>query len=86
MLRRHADILMHRIETLADKGFVFVEFRELTRWYDMARVTKSIWRDLKERFDEVTPDADTELYIYQTINGVLLIHSDGLKKITVKMS
>ena len=82
MLKRHEDGLLQRIDTIAWRGFAFVEWWELNAWYGKDRIGKAIWRDLRRRFDEAAEDETARLYIYEVQNGVLFVHSDGLKEVT----
>jgi hypothetical protein len=81
MLKRHEDALMQRFDALSNKGFTFIQWWELNDWYDIDRISKKVWRDLRDRF--VEEDANAELYIYEVSEGILLINSDGLAKIAV---
>jgi len=81
MLKRHEDALAQRIDTVAWKGFSFIEWWELKSWYEKDRIGKGIWRDLYDRFKEIADDNEAELYLYQSDSGVMLLHSDGLNKI-----
>lgn len=88
MIRTHEYALSRRIDELAWKGFCFIEWWELQLWYGAERIGKTVWHDLKDRFDEAAEDSSAELYIYEFTgsSGVLLIHSDGLKTITEKIA
>lgn len=81
MLKRHEDALAQRIDTVAWKGFSFIEWWELKSWYEKDRIGKGVWRDLYDRFKEIADDNEAELYLYQSDSGVMLLHSDGLNKI-----
>lgn len=80
MLKRYEDSLSQRIDSVAWKGFSFIEWWELKSWYNKDRIGKGVWRDLYDRFKEIADDK-AELYLYQADSGVMLIHSDGLNKI-----
>jgi len=85
MLKRHEDALMQRFDAVTNLGYSFIELWELYLWYGRDRIGKAVWRDLRDRFDE-TAAASDELWIYSADTGVMLIHSDGLQKISEKMS
>jgi hypothetical protein len=86
MLKRLEDALGQRIDAVALKGFAFIEWWELNHWYGVERIGKNVWRDLRDRFDEAADDKTAELYIYEADSGLLLVHSDGLKTISEKLS
>jgi hypothetical protein len=87
--KRYDDALMERIDAVAWKGFSFIEWWELNAWYDAQRIGRKVWRDIKERFDEAVDGdenaKDIELWIYEAESGIMLIHSDELKKVTDKI-
>lgn len=80
MLRRHEDELRNRIEAVNHKGFAFIEWWELKQWYSMQRLGKSVWRDLRERFDE--DEELTGVKVYPTENGVLFIDGNKLESLS----
>jgi hypothetical protein len=85
MERRHEQDLMRRIDEVAWAGVSHIRWWELKAWYDKDRVGKTVWRDLKSRFDETADDSSAQLYIYEGVEGITLIHSDGLKRIDDKV-
>jgi hypothetical protein len=86
MLKRHEDALMQRFDAVAQRGFAQIAWWELYLWYGASRISKTIWRDLRDRFAEVASDDGAELHIYdQADDTLLLIHSDGLKKISDRL-
>ena len=85
MEKRHNDELMHRIDEVANLGVSAIKWWEIRLWYNRERIGKTIWRDLKARFDEAAEDSNAELWIYESEESVTLVHSDLLKPITDKM-
>ena len=81
MLKRFEDSLAQRIDSVAWKGFSFIEWWELKSWYEKDRIGKGVWRDIYYRFKSIADDDEAELYLYQSDSGVMLIHSDGLNRI-----
>jgi len=84
MLKRHEDTLTRRIEEVVWEGYAFIEEWELRSWYEKARINKIIWRDLLDRFDALAEDETAKLYVYESSHGYMLIHSDGLSRVTSK--
>jgi len=82
MIKRHEDALAQRFDAVVDKGFAFIEWWELYRWYGLERISKAVWRDLRDRFVEAADDKSAELWVYEATNGIMLIHSDDLKKVS----
>ena len=84
MEKRHDDLLTTRIEEVTAKGWSFIAWWEAYLWTGQKKLGKNFWRDLKRRFDERNK-ANTELYIYQNGEGVLLIHGTELTPISSKI-
>ena len=80
MQKRHQDALPQRLEVLAFKGFAFIEFWELRLWYEAERITKTVWQDVKARFDDVSND-ESELSKYVAQSGILLIRADKIEDV-----
>jgi len=85
MERHHDDALVRRIEEVTWTGISEIKWWELKAWYKKDRIGKTVWRDLNFRFEEATDNAGDELYVYESDDGVTLVHSDGLKKISEKI-
>jgi hypothetical protein len=90
VLKRHEDELMRRLEQVADKGWTHMTWSEVYRWYNAKRIGKSFWRDLQDRYEELDEELEKddrgELYSYDDGNGVLLIHSNGLKSVANRLT
>ena len=82
MLRRHEDRLKEKLEVLQAKGYVFVEFYELRLWHELERLGKSVWRDLRDRFDELSGRENSKISLIETENGVLVIDISRLTLLT----
>ncbi len=89
MMKRHEDDLNKRFDELAWEGIAFVHFWELKTWYGQERLTKTVWQDLINRFEQATHEDDKkyypELYTYDIEGGIWLIHSDGLEKMSKRL-
>jgi hypothetical protein len=85
MQKRHEDTLTARMEKIWGYGWVFIFWWELYTWYDVQRIGKNVWRDLRDRFLEDNPKLKSEMHIYECDDGVLLVHPDELKSISKKI-
>ena len=56
MQKRHDDLLTQRIDEVVNRGVTYIAWWELNFWYDAKRISKNIWRDLRERFMEAASD------------------------------
>lgn len=85
MEKRHDHSLSQRIDQVAWLGVAEIKWWELNAWYNRERIGRSVWRDLKERFEDAADDPNAQLYIYESDESVVLIHSDRLSKIDDKI-
>ena len=53
MERRHEDQLYTRLDQLYLNGIAFITWDELRLWYQMDRLSKTPFRDLKNRWHEL---------------------------------
>lgn len=77
MLPRHKNELLTRLERVNELGSCEIRVAELKLWYDRERITKSVWADVLEKWEEVGSD-DTQLLIGQSEGIYSLIYNDGL--------
>ena len=75
---------MQRIDAVARRGFAFVEWWELNSWYGVERISKNVWRDLRDRFAEAADD-EAELQFCEAPHGVMLINSLKLRAVSDKI-
>ena len=85
MLRRHQDSLSARLEQLAAKGWVWIESYELRSWYEMERIGKSVWRDIRDQYDEITSQEGAKISVVENESGFQLFDSRKLVKISEKL-
>jgi hypothetical protein len=84
MERRHEELLMQRVEEVAWYGVAKIMKWELKAWYKKERLAKTVWRDIKERFDAIDGQG-WDLFCYETDESLILIHEDNLKRLSEKM-
>ncbi len=53
MLQRHEQQLWVRLDELYANGTTFISYNELYHWYDIRRIAKKPWRDIKLRWGEL---------------------------------
>jgi hypothetical protein len=53
MLKRHVDQVWARLDELYANGTTFLSWGEIYHWYNVDRISKTPWRDLKARWDEL---------------------------------
>ena len=78
MLKRHVDQVWARLDDLYANGTTFISWGELYHWYNVERISKTPWRDLKARWDEMLeeknePNGDPQ--VAQVGGGIALFFS-----------
>jgi hypothetical protein len=79
LLRRYEDALANRFDELQGRGFALLEWHEIYKWYGIERITKFVWKDLSNRFEDAydgQKDRST-LWISELTSGVLLIDANS---------
>jgi hypothetical protein len=56
MLTRHINELSRRLERVDDIGCMEVSGDELRRWYGQDRLSKTVWRDIKDKWEEINDE------------------------------
>ncbi len=78
MLKRHSDQIWARLDELYVNRTVFIGWAELYHWYNLERIHKKPWRDLKIRWEELLEEKN-ESYVDPQIaegrDGVSLFFS-----------
>ena len=77
MLPRHKNELLTRLERVNELGSCEIRIAELKLWYDRERITKSVWADVLEKWEDVGND-DAYLLIGQGEGIYSLIYNDGI--------
>jgi hypothetical protein len=62
MLKRHEDQLWARLDELYANGTTYISWNELYHWYNIQRIAKAPWRDIKARWEQVLEEKE-EKYI-----------------------
>jgi hypothetical protein len=58
MLKRHEAQIWARLDDLYANGTTFISWGELYHWYNLERISKTPWRDLKARWDELLEEKE----------------------------
>jgi len=53
MIKRHEDQLWARLDELYTRGTTFIANGELYHWYNVERVSKTPWRDIRARWTQL---------------------------------
>jgi len=70
-----------RLERCKDTGVALVAWAELKRWYNIQRVARNTWRDIKTRAEEL---GIISLHIIEN-GGLTLINGDILVDVDQKI-
>lgn len=77
MLTRHVNELSLRLERVFDIGCAEISGDELRRWYGQTRLSKTVWRDIKERWEEI--DAGGKLLVGISQDVYVFVYGTGVK-------
>lgn len=75
-LARHTNELLSRLERILDIGCAEIRNYELLMWYEQDRVTVSIWRDIADRWEELTDESP--LFVGRSDGVWVLVWGAGL--------
>lgn len=75
MQTRHLSSLMEILDAVKDVGFGEIRKSALRAWYSRERITKPVWRDLQEKWQEISDDP---LFIGELEGSYALIFGAGL--------
>ena len=72
MITRHLNELLSRLDRIKDVGCVEIRRNELLHWYGQERLTVNIWRDIHEKWEEISeellfvsnPDGEPLVFIW----------------------
>lgn len=53
MIKRHEDQLWARLDQLYANGTTYISWGELYHWYNIQRIAKAPWRDIKARWEQL---------------------------------
>ncbi|NKJ23824.1 hypothetical protein [Dyella sp. SG609] len=53
MIKRHEDQLWARLDQLYANGTTYISYGELYHWYDVQRIAKAPWRDIRARWEQL---------------------------------
>lgn len=60
MTKRHQDQLWSRLDELYANGTTFISDGELYHWYDLKRIAKTPWRDIKAKWETLLGEKEQE--------------------------
>ncbi|KKO10944.1 hypothetical protein LCGC14_0024270 [marine sediment metagenome] len=78
MLKRHADQLWSRLDELYANGITFMSYGELYHWYDVQRIAKAPWRDIKGKWATLLEEKGEDYsdpYIAEAPGGISFFFS-----------
>lgn len=78
MIKRHEDQLWSRLDTLYANGTTSMSWGELYHWYNMERLRKGPWRDLKLRWEQLLEEREEEyvdVQVAETSGGISLFYA-----------
>ena len=79
MLKRHAETLRNRLERVLDAGCAHILRTELYRWYEVKKIAAGTYRDLEERWQEVSEGEHGDLKTVKGEGGIYLFAEKAIK-------
>ena len=62
MLKRHENQLWARLDELYANGTTFISSGELYHWYNVQRIAKAPWRDIKARWEDLLEEKEEDYW------------------------
>jgi len=78
MIKRHEEQLWSRLDQLFANGTCFISWGELYHWYNVERIAKTPWRDIKARWEQLLEERNqrySDPQIAQVPGGVSFFFS-----------
>ena len=79
--KRYNDLISGLLERVMDDGCAHVIQKQLRRWYGRQRLTSTTWRDLEERWQEITDGEAGQLHRVWGSGGYFFLRGDKIKLI-----
>lgn len=79
MQRRHFEILTNRLKHILNAGCVHILWKELYRWYDVQKLAARTYRDLAERWQDVSEGYKGHLRMVEGDGGIYLFAEEDIK-------
>jgi hypothetical protein len=81
MQRRHLDTLTNRLEHILNAGCAHILWSELYRWYEVQKIAARTYRDIAERWQEVSDGKNGHLKMVEGEGGIHLFAEAGIKSL-----
>jgi len=82
MLKRHAETLRNRLERVLDAGCAHILWSELYRWYEVKKIAAGTYRDISERWQEVSESEQGDLKTVEGQGGIYLFAEKAIKTLS----
>lgn len=82
MLKRHAETLRNRLERVLDAGCVHILWNELYRWYEVKKIAAGTYRDISERWQEVSEGEQGDLKRVRGQDGIYLFAEKAIETLS----
>lgn len=78
MIKRHEDQLWSRLDDLYANGIAFITQGELYHWYNVQRISKTPWRDIKARWSQLLEEKNEDYkdpQVAETAGGIAFFYA-----------
>lgn len=84
MERRHQDQLLNRLESGCFNGCAHITWEELYNWYKIQKIAAKTYRDLEERWQEISEGNKGVLMMVEGSGGIYIFAEESIKKVDSK--
>ena len=77
MQNRHLNAVMVALEAVRDLGFVEIRKSSLRTWYERERITKPVWRDIIQKWEDL--GEASQLFLADLEGSFVIIDGNGLQ-------
>ena len=81
MEKRHQDLIMNRLEDANLNGCSHFTWEELYRWYDVRKIAAKTYRDLEDRWIEISQNKAGCLMMIQGRGGIFVYGEKMAEKV-----
>ena len=85
IIKRHSEQIWQRLDELYANGATYISFGEMYHWYQVQKIKKAPWRDIKERWEQLLEEKEEDYQdpvVAETGGGVTLFFSRNPDKLS----
>ena len=78
MIKRHEEQLWSRLDELYANGVTSISWGELYHWYNIDKIRKAPWRDIKNRWEQLLEERGEkflDVSVAETAGGISMFYA-----------